>query len=245
MDPKNDLPKPTEQFDTVTAAPPSGSAPVRQKHNIGMVLLIAGAVLIVLGFLMFHKPRRYRPETPEEAGEVSTYLTHQLAPDLNHNIQLDEPFNMVIEEDGLNDIISRGAWPLDHGYVQVSAPAVEFTDDSILIMATVAFSSVPSVITAAFRPRLDEQGQLHLNLRYVKMGSVRITVFARRLTRKIITEQLQNVDDGQWLQIISDAILENLPFEPVFAAYDKKIRLSKIALQPGRASLTFKPELEK
>jgi len=244
MNSKNDLPKPTEQFDAA-AVPPREPTPVPKKHNIGMVLLIAGAVLIMLLFSMFHKPRHYRPETPENPNEVSTYLTHQLAPDLNNNIQLDEPFNMVIEENGFNDIISRGIWPLDHGYVQVSAPAVEFRDDSILIMATVAFSSVRSVITAAFRPRLDEQGQLYLNLRYVKMGSVRITVFARRLTRAIITEQLQNVEDGQWRQIISDAILENLPFEPVFVAYDKKIRLSSIDLQPGRASLTFKPELEK
>ncbi len=188
MNSKNDLPKPTEQFDAV-AVPPSERAPIRQKHNIGMVLLIAGAVLIVLLFLMLHKPRRYHPETPENPSEVSTYLTHRLAPDLNNNIQLDEPFTMVIEENGFNDIISRGIWPLDYGYVQVSAPAVEFRDDSILIMATVAFSSVPSVITAAFRPRLDEQGQLYLNLQYVKMGSVRITVFARSLTRAIITEQ--------------------------------------------------------
>ena len=244
MNSKNDLPGPTEQFDAA-AVPPRKRAPIPKKHNIGMVLFIAGAVLIVLGFLMFHKPRRYQPEVPENPSEVSTYLTHHLAPDLNNNIQLNEPFNMVVEENGFNDIISRGTWPLDHGYVRVSAPAVEFTDDSILIMATVAFSSVPSVITAAFRPRLDEQGQLYLNLRYVKIGSVRITVFARSLTRAIITEQLQNVEDGQWRQIISDAILENLPFEPVFVAYDKKIRLSRIELQPGRASLTFKPESEK
>ena len=244
MNSKNDLPKPTEQFDAASV-PPKKLAPIPKKHNIGMVLLIAGAVLIVLVFLMLHKPRRYHPETPENPDEVSTYLTHRLAPDLNNNIQLDEPFNMVVEENGFNDIISRGIWPLDHGYVQVSSPAVEFTDDSILIMATVAFSSVPSVITAAFRPRLDEQGRLYLNLRYVKMGSVRITVFARRLTRAIITEQLQNVEDGQWLQIISDAILENQPFEPVFVAYDKKICLSRIEVQPGRVRLTFKPELEK
>jgi hypothetical protein len=244
MNSKNDLPGPTDQFDAA-AAPPSEPAPVRQKHNIGMVLLIAGAVLIVLGFLMFHKPRRYRPKTPENPSEVSTYLTHHLAPDLNNNIQLDEPFNMVIEENGFNDIISRGVWPLDYGYVRVSAPAVEFTDDSIVIMATVAFSSVRSVITAAFRPKLDEQGQLYLNLQYVKIGSVRITVFARSLTRAIITEQLENVEDSQWRQIISDGILGNLPFEPVFVAYDKKIRLSRIELHPGRARLTFKPELEK
>ena len=244
MNSKNDLPGPTDQFDAA-APPPRKLAPIPKKHNIGMVLLIAGAVLVVLVFLMLHKPRRYHPETPENPSEVSTYLTHRLAPDLNNNIQLDKPFIMVIEEDGFNDIISRGIWPLDYGYVQVSAPAVEFTDDSILIMAAVSFSSIPSVITAAFRPRLDEQGQLYLNLQYVKMGSVRITVFARSLTRAIITEQLQNVEDGQWQQIISDAILDNLPFEPVFVAYDKKIRLSRIEVRPGRASLTFKPELEK
>lgn len=244
MNPKNDLPKPTEQFD-LTSVPPSEPAAVPKKRNISMVMLIAGSVLIVLLFLMFHKPLRYRPETPENPNEVSTYLTHRLAPDLNNNIQLDKPFNMVIEEKGFNDIISRGIWPADYGYVQVSSPAVEFRDDSILIMATVAFSSVPSVITAAFRPRLDEQGQLSLNLQYIKMGSIRITAFARNLTRMVITEQLENVDYSQLRQVISNAILENLPFEPVFKAYDKEIRLSKIEVRPKRVSLTFKPELEK
>jgi hypothetical protein len=244
MNPKNDLPKSTEQFDSAFVTP-SEPAPIPKKHNIGMVLFITGAVLVVLLFLMFHKPRRYRPETPENPNEVSTYLTHRLAPDLNNNIQLDKPFNMVIEEKGFNDIISRGIWPVDYGYVQVSSPAVEFRDDSILIMATVAFSSVPSVITAAFRPRLDEQGQLSLNLQYIKMGSVRITIFAKSLTQTIIAKQLQNVDDGQLRQVISNAILDNLPFEPVFGAYDRKIRLSSIEVHPGQARLTFKPELEK
>ena len=53
MNSKNDLPKPTDKFDAASV-PPSELAPVPKKHNIGMVLLIAGAVLIVLVFLMLH-----------------------------------------------------------------------------------------------------------------------------------------------------------------------------------------------
>lgn len=241
MNPKNDQPSPIEQFDSASV-PSKDGAGFRSKHNIGRFLLIAGSVLIVVVFLMFHKPRRYRPESPKNPGEVSTYLTHHLAPDLNNNIQLDEPFDMVIDEKGFNDIISRGIWPLDHGSVQILAPAVEFADNTIFIMATVSFSSIRSVITAAFSPELDEHGRLYLNLRYVKMGSVRVTILAKSLARKIITEQLQNVDESQWGKEISEAILDNQSFDPVFVAYDKKIRLSRIEVQPGRVGLTFNPE---
>lgn len=241
MEPQNNSQAPKDQLDP-DAPKPVDIVKQPKKHNVFTTLYILGAIVIFLGFLMFHKPRRYQPETPQNTREVSTYLTHELAPDFNYNIQLDEPFNMLIAQQGLNDIISRGMWPLNYGYVEISAPAVVFTRDAILIMATVSFSSVPSVVTVSFHPKLDELGRLCLNLKYVKMGSVRITAFAKKLTRTIIAQQIESVEDGQWLETISNAILDNQPFEPVFPAYDKNIRLSKINIEPGSAVLTFEPE---
>jgi len=75
-------------------------------------------------------------ENPEE---VSPYLTHRLAPDFYNGVQLNEPFEMVIEQDGVNDILSRGVWPQQFDEMTVGIPMVVFEAGTVHLMSRVDY----------------------------------------------------------------------------------------------------------
>ena len=96
-------------------------------------------------------PAAYAPVIPEDTNQASPYLVSQIGPYFYYHIQLDETFEMPIEQAGLNDIIARGdisafasfgdadiepiEWPVDIGGPVVDVPAVQFIPDAINVMA--------------------------------------------------------------------------------------------------------------
>lgn len=203
--------------------------------------LIVAAVITALAMVL-HTPEGYQPLPPAQNDQVSPYLTHKLAPDVHNNIQLDKPFDIIVPQDGFNEIIALGDWPQRFGDVTISRPAVAFAEDTIVVMGTVNISGLKSVITIIAEPKLDDAGLLALNLKKVKAGSFNITGFAKLLTARIMNAQLENMPDDDWLRNLSAAIESNKPFEPVFPAYDKRIRLTDAKIKERELTLRFIPE---
>lgn len=203
--------------------------------------LVIAAVITALAMVL-HTPAGYQPLPPAQDNQVSPYLTHKLAPDVHNNIQLDKPFDIIVPQDGFNEIIALGDWPQRFSEVTISKPAVAFTEDTILIMGTVNISGLKSVITIITKPKLDDAGLLALNLEKVKAGSFNITGFAKMLTTRIMNAQLENMPDEDWLRDLAAAVESNKPFEPVFPAYDKHIRLTDARIEDREVNLRFIPE---
>ena len=101
-------------------------------------LLLDLALGIIILALLFYKPTRYRPPDNVPAGnnkdQISPYLTNELLPELYNRAQLDEPFDLDIIQKGINDTIARYKWPRESNGVVLSAPAVFFVPDSIVLM---------------------------------------------------------------------------------------------------------------
>jgi len=218
----------------------------RQALFTGIIVLAAGCVVGV--YLLTHIPSEYQPLNPAPTDEVSPYLTHYLAPNFHNNIQLDRPFNVVVTQQGLNEIImdenSLGwAWPLSLDGVVISAPSVVFHEDTVILMGTVDYAGFPIVVSVIGKPALDEAGLLSLNIEKVQAGAVNITPLARFIARSIIARQLRLLPDAQWLRDLDGAISENRPFDPVFPVYesDRHIRLTSAEITDGKLLLGFAP----
>ena len=220
--------------------------PVKRKSRVLRVVCIGLAGILILlfgiGFLLTRTPACYKPAGPENANEVSQYLTNYVAPEIHNKSQLDEPFELVVAEEGLNDIIARGPWPLKLGGVTVTGPAVVLSQDRLLFMAAVRYVHLPMVVTVVMRPRLDEDGLLSINLQQVTAGVFDVTCFAKGVIEKIVADNVRRVD-GTWADDTSAALLENKPFEPVFTVYDRQIRLTGIDILDREAVLHFVPEV--
>ncbi len=213
------------------------------------IAIIVLAVVCVVGvFLLTHVPSEYQPLRPPPTDEVSPYLTHYLAPNFHNNIQLDKPFDVMVIQKGLNEIIvdenSLGwAWPYSLNGVVISAPSVVFQQDTIMLMATVDYAGIPIVITIIGMPALDENGLLSLSIQKVNAGAVNITPLARFIARQVVAHQLRILPETQWLRDLDGALADNKSFDPVFPVYesDKHIRLTKTEITNGKLLLGFAP----
>ena len=63
---------------------------------LGLLVGLSIIILFVL-FMLTRVPATYRPTAVQEADGPSSYLTHHLAPDMYNNIQLDKPFNPLVQ----------------------------------------------------------------------------------------------------------------------------------------------------
>lgn len=211
-----------------------------------IAIVIAAAVfLAIAAAVMFMRtPARYKPAHPENADRVSPYLTNYLAPEIYNNVQLDASFDLIITEEGLNDIIAGDIWLQKVSGSNFYAPAVAFENGTIYLMGKANNSRLPVVMTIIASPKLNPDGKLQLNIETIKAGIVDITPFAMGQAEKILTDRIKTAGDGSWLADLSDALVKNTPIEPVFmvSAHKKQVRLTAIKIQEDMLTLTLKPK---
>lgn len=209
-------------------------------------VLIAVALLILL-LMLTKTPSQYQPLESTDTGQVHKYLTHYLAPQFHNEIQLDEPFEVIVPQKELNEMIVDRAtldidWPVKLDSLTISAPAIVFSKDTILIMGRVGIGPVSVVVSALAQPELDDNGMLWLNVRRVTVGTLNVTPLASVLARGVFKEQIERYPEQDWIKGLASACLANEPYEPVFDAYESKIRLISVQIEEGRLTLRFEPE---
>jgi len=208
---------------------------------------------MVIFALLLYKPARYKPPDAIPAGnnqrEVSPYLTNVLLPQLHNGAQRDEPFEMVVTQKGINEIIAWSKWPKESEGVTFTAPVVFFAPDNIELMGTANIKGVDLVISVMAEPRLDEEGLLNLHVTKVKIGAMNITPVARMIAKRMYAERLETmpIDREDLRTQIAASLLNDEPFEPVFDIADifenerKKLRIEKVTIQKEKLTLRLAP----
>ena len=223
----------------------------KKKRIVKKIFLLCCAVtagLIILLLLMFvHRPEYYNPLGVKNGEEVNPYFTHYLAPEFYNNIQLDEPFELIVPQKELNEMITDGAtlnfqWPVKLNGASFDAPAVIFMQDKIVLMGKVVFAGVSFVVTIIAEPVMDEQGFIVLNIRQVRVGTVNVTPIAAMLADRIFAKKIQKHEDDDWIKGLSAACLSNTPYEPVFECNEIKVRIVDLKIVDSKLTLRFQPE---
>ncbi|MBN1124413.1 MAG: hypothetical protein JXA82_05345 [Sedimentisphaerales bacterium] len=228
-----------------------GKSKRRVFFSVICVLVCIIVVLLTIFFvLLTHTPSNYHPVQASHSEEVNTYLTHELAPGFHNGIdgiKANEPFEIVIQEEKLNQLIVDGVslgwgWPITLNGVTFHAPMIHITGDSLTLIGKVDVG-IPIIVTVFGRPRLVDKGLLELNLEKVKAGAVNITGLARSIGGNIMASEVTNLAEDQWLKDLSDAFLHNTPYDPVFPVPPSKvyIRLSRVESSDQRMVLRFEP----
>ena len=209
----------------------------RRKKKLVCWLLVDLTVAVIVFALLLYKPGRYKPVGfgSGDDGQVSPYLTHELSPQLYNGAQRDEPFELVITQDGVNEIVAELGWPKMSQGILLYSPAVLFVPESIVLMVTADVKGVKFVITVALEPKIDEQELLNLQVSAVKIGAMNITPLARMIAKKMYAQRLATLPvDTEALQTkIVASLLNGEPFEPVFRLEKRKVRLENVAIQEG------------
>jgi uncharacterized protein YpmS len=219
-----------------------------RRKKLVMWLLIDLAVAAVVFALLIYRPGRYDPADFDsyglENGQVSPYLTHELSPQVYNNSQRGEPFDLVVTQSGVNEIVAGLGWPKFSEGVMLYAPAVLFVPGSVVLMITANIKGVELIITIELEPKIDEQEMLNLHVVKVKVGAVNITPLARMMGKKMYAEKLAMLPvDTEALQTkIVASLLNEEAFEPVFSVEDNKVRVEKITIYKEKLTARLVPD---
>lgn len=210
-------------------------------------LLIDLTAAVIVFVLLLYRPGRYDPADFDsfnyEQGQVSPYLTHELSPQLYNNSQRGEPFDLVVTQDGINEIVAGLGWPKFSEGIMLYAPAVLFVPGSVVLMITANIKDVELIMTVELEPKIDEQKLLNLHVVKIKVGAMNITPLARMMGKKMYTEKLamMPVDTEALQTMIVGALLNEEAFEPVFSIEDNKVRIEKITIHHEKLTVRLVP----
>jgi len=219
----------------------------RKHYALKLTLLTAAGLIVALtitAVLLLHKPSGYEPPQAIEDRQVSKYLTHVISQDLYNGAQAGEPFDLLITEEGIGDIIARSGWPKQVGEASFATPEVKFEPDSILLRGMVNLDTVELFVVIEGTGRIDEQGLLHLNVTRVKIGAVSVTTVAKLLAGAIYNNEAtrRQLEDDDWRAKLMAALLLDTPFEPVFEIEETKVRIDNVRIEAGKVTIHFVPE---
>jgi hypothetical protein len=226
------------------------NAKIRRKTRVRRLLcwLCIDLVVTVAVFaLLLYRPGRYNPADPEsvglERGQVSPYLTHELSPKFYNGAQRGEPFDLVITQKGINEIVAGWGWPIMSEGVMLYAPAVLFVPGSVVLMGTVNIKGVELVVTIELRPGIDEHGLSSLSVAEVKVGAMNITPLAKMMARRMYAQKVAAapVDTKALYAKIAASVLNDEPFDPVFEVEDRKVRIEKITVDQEKLTARLVP----
>jgi len=209
-------------------------------------LLVDLTVAAIIFALLLYTPGLYKPSgnnpTSYKKGQVHPYLTH-LSSELYNGAQRGEPFELVITQKGINEIITWSRWPKESEGIMFSAPAVLFVPGSIVLMGTAHIKGVEFIVTIALEPKIDEQGLLNLQVAKVKVGAMNITPLAKMMAKKMYVQRLATVpvDTEALTTKIAGTLLNDEPFEPVLRVENKKVRVEKITIAEEKLILHLVP----
>ncbi|MHC4727039.1 MAG: hypothetical protein ACYS17_07370 [Planctomycetota bacterium] len=218
----------------------------RRKKLIIWLLIDLAVVAIVFAVLLY-RPGRYKPvdSGSYKEGEVSPYLTNELSPTIYNGAQRIEPFDVVITQEGLNDIIARGDWPIESQGIMLYAPAALFVPGRLVLMGTADAKGVEFVVTIELEPIINDEGLLNLQLAKMKVGAMNLTPLVKVIAKKMYMQKISGIEvDTKALQTqIVASLLNDEPFEPVFSIDGKKVRIEKIIIENEKLSAHLVPTL--
>ncbi len=224
---------------------------VRRKTRIKRLvfwLMVDVTVAVVVFALLIYRPGNYNPSDLASAnlepGQVSTYLTHELSPGLYNGTQRGEPFDLVVTQEGINEIVASLGWPKMSQGVMLYDPSVLFVPDAVMLMGTADVKGVKFVVTIVLEANIGDDGLMGLQVAKVKVGAMNITFLAKMTAQQMYIQNFgENVDPEALQTKIFGALLNGERFEPVFKIDSRKVRIAKISILSEKLTIHFVPSL--
>lgn len=223
---------------------------IRKKNRLKKLviwLFIDLVVVAVLLILLLHTPGRYSPADissfDHEPGQVSPYLTHELSPQFYNGAQRGEPFDLVITQKGINEIVAGWGWPRVSDGAMLYAPAVLFVPNSVVLMGTVSIKGVEFVVTIALEPKINQDGLADLSVTDVKVGAMNLTPLAKLIAKKMYAKRIGTVHvDTKAIEAkIAASLLNGESFKPVFEVDKRKVRIETITVDKEKLTARLVP----
>lgn len=212
------------------------------KIFLAVVVFLFGLAVIV-ALLVLKKPADYNPPEAPPDKYVSQYLTNYISTEIYNGAQTGEPFDLVITEYGINDVIARSGWPKAMDNVSFSCPETTFEQDLIHLKGLMLFGNLKLYITVSAAGFLEDDGLMQLSVKQVKIGALNLLPIARLAAISIYQKEAaqRKLAADSWESKIMEALLFDKPFVPIFKVEDNYIRITKVDIEQGYVLIHFDP----
>jgi len=214
-----------------------------RKYFWPAVALALSLLVLLAVILTTYKPGCYVPVHVADENRISTYLTHRLLPTIYNGAQRGEPFEVVITQDGLNDIIARLSQPMQLHSITLSDPQVFLTPQQITLMATARATPLDLVLTIEVNPVINQQGLLNLYINNITLGAVDITTVGTLIGDNAYSSWMSSTgtEPNNIAARICRSLLHDEPFKPTFEIDGKRLYVSQIEIMTKKIIVLLTP----
>lgn len=216
----------------------------RVRKTVGWLISLAFFLLLLWFVGLFRTPGHYRITNPPADAYASQYLTNYILPQLLNKSQYDQPFDLVISEEGINDIIVRHIDANSLRQSNLSNISVTFTKKRILLTGKTVYCGLDFIITVVLKPYINRKGYFFLKVPKIQAGTSRIP-FAVSAARERILQELAGFLNDLDIADSTEAVLNSRRIEPVFSINHRKLRINKITIQDKELIIHFLPGQDK
>ncbi|MBN2589752.1 MAG: hypothetical protein JXA96_07810 [Sedimentisphaerales bacterium] len=205
-------------------------------------LAIDLSVAFIVFALLLYKPSQYNPVFVE-TDEISSSLL-KLYSVIHDKSQLNDPFEIVVTQDALKDIINLADWPMESEGVLLYSPDALIDPNFIVLMGTADFQGMEFIITIELQAKINEQGLMDINVSKIKVGAVNVTPLAKITAQKMYKQKLEEIGDidlYSWQAKIAASLLTDEAIEPVFEIENQTLKVEKITIDEGRLTINLLP----
>ncbi len=205
-------------------------------------LAIDLSVAFIIFALLLYKPGKYNPEF-DESEEVSSSLL-KLYSVIHDKSQLKDPFEIVITQESLNDLLNLADWPMESEGVLLYSPAAIIDSNAVILMGTAELQSVEFIITIELQPKINEQEMMNIDVQAVKVGAINVTPLAKITAQQMYKQKLAemgNLDLYTWQSKLVASILAGEAMEPVFDIDNQEVKVKNIHIEQGKITLQLDP----
>lgn len=213
------------------------------KNKLPIALATACVVvvwLVIWVIQLFAIPGNYSPSKTIDSKEMSRYLTNRLGPELHNKAQYREPFKLVVDEYGINDIIARGFNNQQLDGIKFQEICIAFEPAGVCLIGKSEYKGFQFIATLVVKPQIDKNGNFLLKVKKVKAGKSGLP-FAPMIIRKKISGRLEKAASEKLFGDISELLLNNGTVKPIIKVGGVKIRVEKIETVKDKMIIYFAP----
>ncbi|MFC1764043.1 hypothetical protein ACFL6U_18465 [Planctomycetota bacterium] len=231
------------------AQPPSRKSKKRRRLKIICWLSTDIIALVVIAILLFHTPSGYQPNlTVTNQGDrqlVPRYWSY-LSSEIYNRAQLKQPFDLIIEQEPVNEAIAQAPWPQRSESAALYAPTATFMPGLAQFIGTAEVQGAEFHLTIEIKPTIDPNGMATLRIRAIRIGAMNITPVAKLMARKAYHEQIMMIDHDRIESKIVASLLDGKDFDPVFTVKNlggrrATVRVNSINIEADRIVVGMEP----
>ncbi len=216
----------------------------KEKTTRKHIVASSAICLILMGLWtlsLFRAPRLYHPPEPIKSKGISPLFTHQIAPQLHNKSQLAEPFDLIITEAGVDDLIARKFSAYQKAGIVIDAVDIAFVKGKILLMGRIKTENLNFVATVPICLNVKNNRTLEFDMGVVRAGRAPLP-FAAKIFDDALADNLTAVLKEHLAGAFDTENLNGSLAVP--AAYElngKKFLIDKVSVEKAKLLIHFIP----